>query len=54
VYSVGNNSFGQLGLRDIDDQSTPQRIYSLQNEKIKNVVCGAHHTIITTGKLIFY
>jgi alpha-tubulin suppressor-like RCC1 family protein len=54
VYSFGDNSYGQLGLGNTDEQSTPQLISSLQNEKIKNVVCGAHHTIITTGIFMFY
>jgi alpha-tubulin suppressor-like RCC1 family protein len=33
------------------DQSTPQLISTLKNENIKNVVCGAEHSIIITGNL---
>jgi hypothetical protein len=42
-----------LGLGNTNNQNTPQLISSLKNEKIKNVVCGVFHTIITTGNLEF-
>jgi Mg2+ and Co2+ transporter CorA len=53
VYSFGQNNYGQLGLGKTTHQNTPQLISSLKNEKIKNVVCGYCHTIITTGNLEF-
>jgi alpha-tubulin suppressor-like RCC1 family protein len=53
VYSFGNNSYGQLGLGNTTNQTTPQLISTLKNEKIKNVVCGYYHSIIITGKFKF-
>jgi alpha-tubulin suppressor-like RCC1 family protein len=50
VYSFGRNSYGQLGLGNTIDQTTPQLISTLKNEKIINVVCGHQHNIIITGK----
>jgi alpha-tubulin suppressor-like RCC1 family protein len=49
VYSFGDNSEGQLGLGNTTNQNIPQLITLMKNEKIKNVVCGGYHTIITTG-----
>jgi alpha-tubulin suppressor-like RCC1 family protein len=49
TYSFGFNYGGQLGLGNTTDQSTPQMIPFFKTEKIKNVSCGDHHTIITTG-----
>jgi alpha-tubulin suppressor-like RCC1 family protein len=46
VYSFGNNSYGQLGLGNTVDQTTPQLISTLKNKKIKNAVCGGQHTFI--------
>jgi alpha-tubulin suppressor-like RCC1 family protein len=46
VYSFGNNSYGQLGLGNTNNQTTPQLISTLKNKKIKNVVCGGQHTFI--------
>jgi alpha-tubulin suppressor-like RCC1 family protein len=53
IYSFGWNHCGQLGLGNTIDQSTPQLISTLKNEKIKNVVCGNHYSIIITGNLNF-
>jgi alpha-tubulin suppressor-like RCC1 family protein len=36
-------------LGNTTNQNTPQLISSLSDKKIKNVSCGNHHTIITTG-----
>jgi alpha-tubulin suppressor-like RCC1 family protein len=54
VYSFGYNTFGQLGLGNTINPSTPQLISSLENEKIKNFVCGSSHAIFCTSNLIFY
>jgi alpha-tubulin suppressor-like RCC1 family protein len=54
VYSFGWNNYGQLGLGNTIDQTTPQLISTLKNEKIKNVVCGHQHSIIITGKFKFH
>src|SRR5690349_17347399 len=40
IYSFGFNQFGQLGLGNFDNQSTPQLIRSLENIRIKNISCG--------------
>jgi hypothetical protein len=53
IYSFGWNNCGQLGLGNTIDQTTPQLISALKNEKIKNVVCGYQHSIIITGKFKF-
>jgi alpha-tubulin suppressor-like RCC1 family protein len=54
VYSFGLNNRGQLGLGNTNNQTTPQLISTLNNKKIKNVVCGVEHTIIITGKFKFH
>jgi alpha-tubulin suppressor-like RCC1 family protein len=54
VYSFGRNHEGQLGLGNTTNQTTPQLISTLKNEKIKNVVCGGEHSIIITGKFKFH
>jgi alpha-tubulin suppressor-like RCC1 family protein len=46
VYSFGRNHEGQLGLGNTTNQTTPQLISTLKNEKIKNVVCGGYHSFI--------
>jgi alpha-tubulin suppressor-like RCC1 family protein len=54
VYSFGRNSYGQLGLGNTTDQSTPQLILTLKNERIINAVCGGTHSIVITGKFKFH
>jgi E3 ubiquitin-protein ligase HERC4 len=51
VYSFGRNCYGQLGLGTTYNETKPQLITSLKNEKVKNVFCGGSHTIILTGKV---
>jgi alpha-tubulin suppressor-like RCC1 family protein len=53
VYSFGWNKFGQLGLGNTTDQTTPQLISTLRNEKIINAMCGGTHSIVITGKFKF-
>jgi alpha-tubulin suppressor-like RCC1 family protein len=52
VYCFGLNEVGQLGLGNTINQTTPQLMTSLKNEKIKNIACGDVHTIINTGNSI--
>jgi alpha-tubulin suppressor-like RCC1 family protein len=46
IYSVGNNNWGQLGIGNTTDQSTPQEITFLSNKIIKNITCGLEFTLL--------
>lgn len=46
---MGNNSHGQLGLNNKDDQIKPVNITKeLINTKILQISCGAYHSLILT------
>ncbi len=44
VYGWGSNKFGQLGLGDDKDRSTPVLIDKVLDFNFKKVACGNHHT----------
>ena len=58
VYAFGRNDFGQLGLGDTVDVSSPQEVRCLSRlpklKIISSVVCGASHSLFLTvaGELL--
>lgn len=54
VYSFGRNDFGQLGLGDTTDRSSPVIVNSLKNHNIIQASCGQYHTIVCTDQGICY
>ena len=47
LYVCGHNGFGQLGLGDREDRDTFERVRVLPvGLRIKQVVCGTHHTML--------
>jgi hypothetical protein len=49
LYSFGRNNYGQLGIGNQIDQSTPQIITTLQSIQIVQIACGSEHTLALTG-----
>lgn len=47
VYTCGNNEYGQLGLTEKLNQSTPRLIY-LSDKKINKVSAGEYHSLFLT------
>ena len=45
MYSLGNNKFGQLGLK-IEHTSKPLKISGIQ--RITEMACGAEHSLLLT------
>ena len=45
IYSMGRNTFGQLGLGHNHDISSPTLVTSLQTTDIEGVFCGYEHSI---------
>ena len=52
VYSFGSNNDGQLGLRDKNNRSYPERITKILDEGAKfiKIACGYNHTILIDNK----
>ncbi|KYQ49672.1 RCC1 and BTB domain-containing protein 1 [Trachymyrmex zeteki] len=50
VYGWGNNRYGQLGVGDMEDRTTPCQVDSLIGTVIVQVVCGDRHTLALTDK----
>ena len=48
VFTLGSNSFGQLGLGDFDPRNKPHLVRALKqaNEKIIEISCGFKHVIV--------
>ena len=49
-YAWGHNQFGQLGIKALEETSTPRLIDALKDETVVNVSCGALHTLVLTSK----
>jgi alpha-tubulin suppressor-like RCC1 family protein len=49
VYSCGYNDFGQLGLGDTTNRTTPQPISTLNSFTITAIACGRNHTVFLTN-----
>ena len=49
IYIWGWNKHGQLGLGHCIDQTKPQLVKSLENQRIKAVAAGGAHTVALTG-----
>lgn len=49
VWSWGNGGNGRLGLGDVFDRTEASMIYSLSNEVIIAVQCGASHSLALTN-----
>ena len=49
IYSFGFNAYGQLGIGNKTNQSTPQQVKFFDKMKINGISCG-QHTIVSTGK----
>ena len=45
VYTWGSNAFGQLGLGDNNDRSTPHRIDALEGKRVTSFACGKEFVI---------
>lgn len=56
IYSLGANSYGQLGLNSIDDHLIPQKIGSFlgHNEIPSLIAGGGGHTAVLTGSGALY
>ena len=53
LYTVGSNSFSQLGYQREDNSITPQRVIALKDKVIVNVGCGDTFTVaVTEGALV--
>ncbi len=48
VYSWGYNIYGQLGIGNITNQNTPQKILLNNNQIIKSICCGYAHSLLLT------
>ena len=51
LYSFGWNSGGELCIGTLKHQLTPKKIKFFGKMKINEISCGAHHVMITTGKI---
>ena len=52
LYTVGSNSFSQLGYQREDNTMIPQRVLALEDKFITYVGCGDTFTVaVTEGKL---
>lgn len=47
VYTMGGNSFGQLGLGSKKSSSVPQRLTALENYTITKISCGSHSAAVS-------
>ncbi|CAH1712880.1 X-linked retinitis pigmentosa GTPase regulator-like isoform X2 [Aphis gossypii] len=54
VFCFGKNSFGQLGLGHTENVYKPNCVKSLKPDKVKHIVCGRSHTIVSTENNIVY
>eukprot|EP00192_Tetraselmis_astigmatica_P009703 CAMPEP_0117664012 /NCGR_PEP_ID=MMETSP0804-20121206/8955_1 /TAXON_ID=1074897 /ORGANISM="Tetraselmis astigmatica, Strain CCMP880" /LENGTH=853 /DNA_ID=CAMNT_0005471141 /DNA_START=124 /DNA_END=2685 /DNA_ORIENTATION=- len=55
MYSWGANDFGQLGLGDTRDRSSPELIAgALTKQEVQQVACGAEHAIIITSSGLLF
>ena len=55
LYTVGSNSFHQLGYQREDNSINPQRVIALKNKVIIDVGCGDTFTVaVTEGVIIFF
>jgi alpha-tubulin suppressor-like RCC1 family protein len=50
VLGCGQNSSGQLGINNLEDQNKP--VYVIQN--ISKIVCGKNYTILSSASDVFY
>ncbi|KAG6551955.1 hypothetical protein Mapa_006572 [Marchantia paleacea] len=50
LYGWGWNKFGQVGVGNTDDQTSPQLVKNLAEEKVKQVSCGWRHTVCITER----
>ncbi|KAJ6227803.1 regulator of chromosome condensation protein [Anaeramoeba flamelloides] len=48
VYTCGNGYSGQLGHGLLESSPTPKRVDALMNKKIRQIACGAYHTLALT------
>lgn len=46
VFSCGANSWGQLGLGDVDDRNRPCKVERLSKVAVRQLDCGAAHTMV--------
>jgi alpha-tubulin suppressor-like RCC1 family protein len=53
VYSIGANSFGQLGVGDFNDRAKWTKIDGLEGETIQMVQCGFYCSAILTDKFVY-
>ena len=49
-YGWGCNKYGQLGIRNIENQSTPQPIEDLNDTKVVQISCGSYHSMALTSE----
>ncbi|CAK9867327.1 unnamed protein product [Sphagnum jensenii] len=50
LYGWGWNKFGQVGCGNTEDQTSPQLLKTLVDQKITLVVCGWRHTVAITER----
>ena len=50
IYGWGNNTFGQLGLRDTEYRNLPTKVILGIESPIKSISCGVNYTIVLTEK----
>jgi alpha-tubulin suppressor-like RCC1 family protein len=53
VYSIGDNSCGQLGVGDFNKRAEWTKIEGLEDETIQMVQCGDHCSAILTDKFVY-
>lgn len=50
LLACGNNSYGQLGIENVDFVKEPTLIPALKDYKIAGVFCGTDHTFALSNK----
>ncbi len=51
--AFGRNVYGQLGLGDTLDRSSPTRVVLLEGKDVVDVECGDRHSVALLGEVCF-
>lgn len=54
LYVCGDNAYGQLGLKNVNQSSTPLLVSVFQHDNITTATCGSYHTMaVANGTKLF-